>query len=199
MTPDGHERACPKCGVHRRICVCDQCLPVTGAPKLWVLQHPDEQGQSKGTLRIAQACLPNLEVLVGESGEDFAPLWAQIDPDNTGVLFPGPSSLALEGSQVALPKTWILIDGTWRKAKRIFLANPGLASLPGFHFQAPPKSRYRIRKAGGTGHLSTVEAIHQLLAVTHPRCDTQPLMGGLEALVDVQLAQMPDQVRRRYG
>lgn len=191
-------RLCPKCQVHRNICVCRYCLPLDNAPELWALQHPSEHGLSKGTLRVAQACIQNLRVLVGESKDDFAPLRAQSEPWNTGVLFPTTQSRAIETAQAELPGRWIIIDGTWRKARRIFLANPWLARLPQFHFQDPPPSAYRIRKTARGGSLATVEAIGYLLSITHPELNTEPLDRGLQALIEAQLLQMPDQVRKRY-
>jgi DTW domain-containing protein YfiP len=172
------QRVCPSCGVHSRICVCQHCRPIADAPELWVLQHPSERGRSKGTLRIAEACLPNLRVLVGETGDDFAPLRAQASPEHSAVLFPAASSCAIEVTQPQRPRIWILLDGSWRKARRIFLANPWLAELPQFHFQSPPLSAYRIRKSAREGRLSTVEAIGHLLWLTHPECDTRPLQAA---------------------
>jgi hypothetical protein len=43
-----------------------------------------------------------------------------------------------------------------------------------------------------------VEAIGHLLWLTHPECDTRPLQRGLQALIEAQLNQMPEQVRKRY-
>lgn len=192
-------RLCQQCGVHPRICVCNHCQPISGAPDLWVLQHPQEAGHSKGTLRVAQACLPGLRVLVGERSADFAALRDRLNPDQSALLFPGNQSQALEQATGASRLTWIIIDGTWRKARRILMTNPWLQALPAFHFQYPPESVYRIRRSGTEGGLSTVEAIAHLCSLTTPSCNTAPLRHGLEALVGAQLAQMPPAVRKRYG
>ncbi|MGQ7272864.1 tRNA-uridine aminocarboxypropyltransferase [Marinobacter sp. V034] len=189
---------CPRCGVHPNICVCDACQPISGAPPLWVLQHPSEVAQNKGTLRIATACLPDLRVLVGETPADFEPLAIRSQQIPMGLIYPTTASAALESAPVAQVREWIILDGTWRKASRIFLSNPWLNALPQFHFNAAPPSRYRIRKASRDDSVSTVEAIAHLLSQVAPGCDYDPLYAALDTLVKRQLAQMPPKVRQRY-
>lgn len=189
---------CPNCGVHRRICVCDQCRPVLGAPELWVLQHPAEQGHSKGTLRVAQCCLPDLHVLIGVGGADFDALRDTLGKADAALLFPGMHSQPVEPSLPQVKRQWILLDATWRKARKMLLTTPWLAELPRFGFSNPPTSGYRIRKGPSADSLSTLEAIEHLLTLTAPECDTTALKQGMEALVQAQLRQMPLEVRRRY-
>lgn len=196
--PVGQQRRCPRCAVHPRICVCAECRPVSGAAELWVLQHPNEVGHSKGTLRVAQACLASLRVCVGTKESDFTALRQRLDPDRSALLFPARGSVALEAAEPQRPRQWILIDGTWRKARAILLGNPWLQDLPRFHFQQPPADRYPIRKSARAGSLSTVEAISYLLSLTQPGINRAPLDQGLATLVRLQLAQMPEAVRQRY-
>ncbi|MGP4843026.1 tRNA-uridine aminocarboxypropyltransferase [Marinobacter sp. 1Y8] len=189
---------CPHCGVHPNICVCDACQPISGAPPLWVLQHPSEVAQNKGTLRIAAACLPGLRVLVGEKPADFEPLARRSQQIPMGLIYPAAASTALETGPISQVREWIILDGTWRKASRIFLSNPWLNALPQFHFEAAPPSRYRIRKAPRDDSVSTVEAIAYLLSQAAPDCDYRALYTGLDTLVERQLKQMPAQVQQRY-
>lgn len=189
---------CPFCGVHPNICVCDVCQTVSNAPPLWVLQHPSEVAQNKGTLRIAKACLPNLNVLIGETPADFESLANRCQQVSMGLIYPTSTSASLETGSTEWVQEWIILDGTWRKASRIFLSNPWLAALPQFHFDAAPLSRYRIRKAPRDDSVSTVEAIAYLLSQVAPGCDNRPLHTGLNALVQRQLDQMPSGVKQRY-
>ncbi|SFR41798.1 DTW domain-containing protein YfiP [Marinobacter daqiaonensis] len=189
---------CPYCGVHQRICVCDVCGPIEDAPPLWALQHPTEVSRSKGTLRLAQACLPSMKVLVGESGSCFEPL-ASRGVGGLGLVFPHPGSEPLESADTTGVREWVVLDGTWRKARRMFLSNPWLQRLPAFHFRHPPASGYHIRKAPRADSLATAEALAYLLAVVRPGLDLGPLERAMAALVSRQLAVMPTQVRGRYG
>ncbi len=189
---------CPQCMVHRRICVCDKCAPIAGAPKLWALQHPSEAGHSKGTLRVASACLADLHVEVGETPDDFDDARNRSRQGGLAVLFPSPGSEPLETADIAGIREWLVIDGTWRKANRIWLSNPWLQALPCYHFKVPPPSVYRVRKAPREHSVATAEAIHHLLNLTHPELDLGPLQRGMNALVERQLANMPVEARRHY-
>lgn len=198
MTSPGHPRLCTQCGVHPNLCVCDQCEQMTDAPPIWLLQDPGEVGHAKGTARIADACLPALTRLVGKYPEDFTELASDARVGHMGVLFPTPQSRPLESSDVASISGWIVLDGTWRKARRLFLSNPWLASLPQFHFQDPPSSGYTIRKRPNRQSLATAEAIICLLRQVAPRCDVTPLEQAMAALLERQLRQIPASLHRRY-
>lgn len=188
---------CPDCGVHQRICVCDACEPVPDAPVIWALQHPTEVARSKGTLRVAQACLPSLRVLVGESGDCFEPLTSLVG-DDIGLVFPHPGSEPLESANTDAIREWVVLDGTWRKARRMFLSNPWLQGLRAFHFQHPPASGYRIRRAARSDSLATAEALSYLLSRVRPGMDLEPLERAMTALVERQLAMLPADLRDRY-
>ncbi|PAV26143.1 DTW domain-containing protein [Tamilnaduibacter salinus] len=189
---------CAECGVHRNICVCDQCAPIEGAPMLWLLQDPKEAGHSKGTARIVDVCLPSARRIVCRSPEDLEPLRRRAQHTRLGVLFPSPHSTPVEEVSPGEIREWIVLDGTWRKARRLLLSNPWLRALPAFHFSNPPRSAYRIRKAPTRRHLATAEAVAALLDQTAPDCLSSPLRNAVSALVERQLQQMPQSIRHRY-
>jgi DTW domain-containing protein YfiP len=145
-------------------------------------------------------CLNNLEVFTGETPEDFRETGFDTHTvsRNPALLFPGPGSEALETSDVSQVDHWVILDGTWRKAARILHQNPALASLPRFHFASPPASAYTIRKAPGSHHLATAEAVAYLLNVVEPELDTRPIARAIRALVDKQFAQIPTRLHQHY-
>ena len=193
------DKRCQVCGVHANICVCDACTPITGAPLITVLQHPSEVRQHKGTLRIARACLPSLRTVVGETPADFACLRAELVPSETALLFPTTTSQALEETaQPVRIHHWLILDGTWRKARKLLHCNTWLAELPAYHFAAPPVSAYRIRKSPRGDGLATAEAIRQLLALVAPGTRYDHLDSAMRALVNAELAQVPVHLRRHY-
>lgn len=163
-----------------------------------VLQHPSEVGRSKGTLRILEQCLAQLQVIVGEGPADLQRAGLGDSLAGAAVLFPGPDSQALEASDLPGIRQWILLDGTWRKAAKILHLNPEIGELPRYHFAAPPPSGYVIRKAPGEHHLATAEAAAYLLERLEPDLDTRPIHTAMTALVDKQLAQIPVSLRDRY-
>lgn len=138
-----------------------------------------------------------MRVLVGESGDCFEPL-ASRDPGTIALVFPHPGSEPLETADTSAIREWVVLDGTWRKARRIFLGNPWLQRLPAFHFQQPPPSAYRIRKAPRADSLATAEAVAYLLTVVRPDLDLGSLTGAMAELVRRQLDILPAEARRRY-
>ncbi len=191
---------CPYCQLHANICVCDQCQTVANDTPITFIQHPSEVGRSKGTLRILERCLGQLQVVVGESPEQLQQAGLSLADlnESTAVLFPGSNSQPLEEANTGAIKRWLLLDGTWRKAAKILHLNPHIAALPRFHFTHPPTSQYVVRKAPAEHHLSTAEAASHLLKTLEPGLDIQPINTAMAALVDRQLAQIPPELKNRY-
>jgi DTW domain-containing protein YfiP len=75
----------------------------------------------------------------------------------------------------------LLLDGTWRKAKKLWLNNPWLHELDACVIEVTQASQYRIRKAPGPQSMSTLEAIAWSLNIIEG-CDTGPFFQALEAL-----------------
>lgn len=57
------------------------------------------------------------------------------------------------------PIALIAIDGTWKKANKIYLSHPQLQSLPKLNIEGR-ENQYRHRKSPSDQHLSTLEAIY---------------------------------------
>ena len=84
----------------------------------------------------------------------------------------------------------VVIDGTWRKSRRMLYDSPALQCLPRLALLAPPPSRYRIRRARGEGQLSTFEAaLHALAQLGSPPAQLAPLWAVFEAFVETLLRQ----------
>ena len=62
----------------------------------------------------------------------------------------------------------VLLDGTWRKSRKMLWANPLLQALPRLALHHVPASRYAIRKAHAPHQLSTLEATQQALRHLEP-------------------------------
>ncbi|GAA0855191.1 tRNA-uridine aminocarboxypropyltransferase [Aliiglaciecola litoralis] len=167
--------------------MCHAISPLTIPVKLVVLQHPLETKHAKNTARLIKLCVPDCELMVGESAEDFNVLQETIKQQNinAGVLYPHQHSMALESAKQRAdftpPDTLILIDATWRKAHKMWQLNPWLHSLPSWHFEQLPKADYRVRKSQLAHSLSTIEATSHALQHLF-NVDTQPLITVFNAM-----------------
>ena len=82
----------------------------------------------------------------------------------------------------------LFIDGTWRKAKKIFYANPFLNALPKVSFRQVGSSEYRIRRSSFKESLSLVEACYHSLSALDKNTHYEPLMTAFRLMVKKQEA-----------
>lgn len=161
-----------------------------------ILQHPKESRHPLNTARIVELGISNCEVWIGEDFSNHLALKKILGEKNCYLLFPGtnakPSQKVLEQTT---PEVLIVLDGTWRKAKKIYYSNPPLQELPCIVLTHLPKSDYRIRKAPGEGALSTVEATVALLREASQAPEAhQALLNTFEWMIEQQINAMGQDV-----
>jgi DTW domain-containing protein YfiP len=195
---------CTRCARPQRNCICALTQRVACAPEVLILQHPLEVHEAKGTARLLHLCLARSRLEIGEQfdarqlqdwlqqhwqGDAGAPaprsvlLYPEAAPDPALPLAPAPP----------LPAEWLLaperlrlvvIDGTWRKSRKMLYLNPPLQQLPRLALRDLPASRYAIRRAHRPGQLSTLEATACALAQLEPH-NQEPdrLLQAMDTLV----------------
>jgi len=194
-------RYCSQCGKARKACICDNIVALDSQVELIILQHPTEEHRPMGTARILSLSLANSRLLVGEDFREHGELNQLLaEPDvEHFVLYP--SDVSLSAADVALPIEKkiriILLDGTWKKAFKLWQINTQLHHLPCLHLPEDLKGNYRIRKAPSENALSTVEAGFHVLSMMQPEKDFSPLLDAFEAMIDYQIQQMPAGVFER--
>jgi DTW domain-containing protein YfiP len=83
----------------------------------------------------------------------------------------------------------VVIDGTWRKSRKMLYANPLLQSLPHLPLRDAPASQYLIRKANGAHQLSTLEATcYALMQLEKNNAGYAPLLEAFNGFVAQQLS-----------
>lgn len=166
---------CQRCLRPQRSCICQWIAPHTPQVEVLILQHPLEVQQAKGSARLLHLSLAASQLVVGEqfAPEQLAQLLA--GPRRNILLYPemaGEQSLGMAPAQ-PLDPAWLLqpqqlrlivLDGTWRKSRKMLYLNPALQSLPRLPLKATPPSHYLIRKAHLPDQLSTLEATVYALA-----------------------------------
>lgn len=190
---------CPRCLRPARTCICHLVEPVDNAVEVVILQHPLEVKNAKSTGRLLHLCLKNSQLVVGEQlfadnkDNDLSALLA--DQKTTLLLYPPADNPNPEAPRSTPPPDQlrlIILDGTWRKTRKLLHLNPSLAALPRLTLPQGLQSRYRIRKAQRPHQLSTIEAAAAALSQCE-RNDThkyQPLLRSFEQFIDQQITQM---------
>lgn len=168
-----------------------------------ILQHPLEVANAKGSARLLHLSLSDSRIEVGEA---FAPevLQAMLAGDRkTVLLYPdtaGDQSLGI-APPPALDPAWldepaqlrlVVLDGTWRKSRKMLYLNPLLQRLPRLPLRATPPSHYLIRKAHLPDQLSTLEATAYALAQLEGEpARWQRLIAAFDGFVAQQQSYLP--------
>ncbi|HWX02079.1 tRNA-uridine aminocarboxypropyltransferase [Collimonas sp.] len=197
---------CPRCLRPQRTCICGWITPTAHAVQLLILQHPLEVGQAKGSAVLLQLSLPGARLEVGEAFAEPA-LQTLLQPPPGGrtlLLYPdmpeerslplaAPPPLDPARLPAAEKLLLVVLDGTWRKSRKMLYLNPLLQQLPRLALQnlpaSMPASRYLIRKAHRPGQLSTLEAAcHALMQLEHNEERYLPLLTAFDGFVAQQFA-----------
>ena len=176
-----------------------------GTARLLHLSLPNSQMASgeifdsqllQGTPRAALESAPSIDPVV-----QIAPI-APRDasrPKYNILLYPDTphlQSLGMAGAHVLAPDALrdpsqlrlVVLDGTWRKSRKLLYLNPLLQHMPRLSLQNLPASSYRIRKAQRPGQLSTLEATCAALAQLEGSAEKfLPLLQAFEGFMMQQL------------
>ena len=181
-----------------------------------MLQHPLELKHPKGSARLLHLSLPSSVLQVGDRFTDEVLFDLLYRPLNTSsgqttssapasgqpiLLYPRTDDVpashmrtasTLEPTQVRL----VVLDGTWRKSRRMLHEHPLLQALPRLALDAPPPSRYRIRHAYRPDQLSTLEATcHALAQLENDAEKFNPVLQAFDHFIEAIEAQqnrLPD-------
>lgn len=175
-------RLCPRC--ERAACLC-ALLPASALAnkvEVLILQDPQERLQAKGTAPLLRLGLQSCEVRVVERIDA-----SELRGDRHDLLLypPDPDAPAqpLDPLPPAEHLRLIVLDGTWRKSRKLIYQNPWLAALPRLALDAAVPARYgAVRKAQRGGQLSTLEATLLALEQLEGPCFA-PLWQSFEAFV----------------
>jgi DTW domain-containing protein YfiP len=193
--------ACARCLRPATACLCAAVRPVAHAVQVLVLMHPQEAGHAKNTGRLLHLCLPGSRVIVGEAFDPavLAQPWHAADPPRHALLLYPPTPPNAQHPMhppPALPLEWlaeparlrlVVLDGTWRKSRRMLWANPALQRLPRLALDDVPPSRYAIRKAHAAHQLSTLEAVECALRQLEPGNAAIAALGeAMQAFMEIQ-------------
>ncbi|KAF3997274.1 tRNA-uridine aminocarboxypropyltransferase [Glaciimonas immobilis] len=190
---------CIQCTRPLARCLCHLVPHLDSRTRIVVLQHPSETDHALNTARLAALGLNNAALLIGETFPDLPTLLA--DPVyQPCLLFPGDQAQTLVApieETDAKPLLLVVLDGTWRKARKLLHVNPALSLLPRIALPAGRQSRYRLRKAPAPGMISTLEAIVCALNLLEAPRNFDALLVPFEALIDQQIAAMGEQTYLR--
>ncbi|PKF51025.1 tRNA-uridine aminocarboxypropyltransferase [Enterovibrio nigricans] len=198
-------RYCEQCGKAKKACICHLITRIDSDIPVVVLQHSSEVNQPIGTARILSLSLPNCTLIVGEDFSSNEQLNSLLSKGDTEYALLYPAETATPINQWTPKETKqqgiILLDGTWRKAFKMYQLSNNLQALPCVMLDERANGNYRIRKSPKEGGLSTVEAgFHALAKLSGDTERFTPLIDAFNGMIEFQIKQMPPGVfERHYG
>jgi DTW domain-containing protein len=209
---------CTICLRAQSTCICQWTTPIAHTAQVLILQHPMEVHNAKGTARLLHLSLAHSRMETGEVFEKAAlqawlsapwpaptsrPGDTQSLPKHAVLLYPEspagdapglaiPAALDPAALHAPSPLRLIVLDGTWRKSRKMLYLNPLLQALPRLALRGAPPSRYRIRAAHKPDQLSTLEATCAALAqLEGSAVPFLPLLAAFDGFVAQQMARVP--------
>ena len=114
---------CPQCEYILARCLCSTLKPIENTTKIIILQHPSETGHALNTVSLMKKSFLNLDLFIGEDFSEDQKLNSLINnyKETICLIFPAGNNIVLNSKTEQKITHLIFIDGTWKKARKIFL------------------------------------------------------------------------------
>ncbi|WP_083001178.1 tRNA-uridine aminocarboxypropyltransferase [Halomonas sp. GT] len=166
---------CEGCNLPELNCLCPYQVEADSTAQVWLLTHSIEHYKPTNTGRLIGDVLTQTKVFTWyrtAPDEELAELLK--DPRYAPfVIFPDDqpdyadrvvdiNAVHAVKQQARIP-VFVILDGTWRQARRMFRKSPYLDALPVLPLRTERETRYRLRKPASKAHLCTAEVAIELL------------------------------------
>ncbi len=160
----GRIKRCINCMLLPNLCICSIKKTVHSRCAFLILMYDDEILKPSNTGRLIADLIP----------DTFAYIWSRTEPEikmltllkdpqwQPIVIFPeeycSPENLLqYNGINANKRPLFILLDGSWAQAKKMFRKSPYLNDFPVLSFTPKNTSQYLVRKASKSNQLATAE------------------------------------------
>jgi len=150
--------------------MCADIPTIPTATRFVLIRHHTERNRTSNSGRLVAAALPNCDV--HEYGLSDRPFDEAVLPRDSWLLFP-PERDAVEqlthrhtilsGRDLAPPPAVVLLDGTWKQARKMCRKIGALDDFPRYQVAPAAVPLRRMRRAPREGALGTLEAVAQFL------------------------------------
>lgn len=152
-----------------------------------IVRHRIEYWRTSGTGRIAALALGHCRILQLE--DDFTAANSELEMlSGACLLYPdGSRSVTCEGAEVPRPSELVVLDGSWRQARRMLRRLPALWQLPRLSLPDKSDPPVRLRAGRSARERSTLESIADALALLEGDAISRPLHEVHELFVECSL------------
>ncbi|RKR06928.1 hypothetical protein C7446_0928 [Kushneria sinocarnis] len=189
---------CDECRLPALNCLCPYRVAVVSHARFWLITHRLEHYKPTNTGRLIGDCLTHTETFTWSRTEPDPRLLERLaDPRfQPFLVYPDDQSDYAERVVTALEDhrdegripVFVLLDGTWRQARKMFRQSPYLQQLPIVALRSDRVTRYHLRKPSSPHHLCTAEVAAELLRLNHEPGPAAVLDDYFEAFNDCYAA-----------
>jgi DTW domain-containing protein YfiP len=178
---------CPRCWIQKPWCLCRLIPEVHTTVEVVIVRHRIEFWRSSGTGRIAALALGCCRML--QLDDDFDPVNAELGQLNDAcLLYPdGSESVPSVLGGAARPSHLVVLDGSWRQARRMLKRLPALWLIPRLSLPDKPDPPLRLRTGRSARERSTLESIADAMALLEGEAVSRTLHGVHQLFVERSL------------
>lgn len=161
---------CRGCQKNPQVCICGRIVPRELEHRLIIYMHPIEVWRASGTALLITHLYPSSQIVIrgDPAGEALLERLIREPGCRPYVLFPEPGAaeagaLAAKGWPEGENPLFILIDGSWRQARRMRRRLMQVRPIPVVRLAPAKESAYRVRRQLRPGNLCTAEAAALLI------------------------------------
>lgn len=153
---------CFRCYLRQGICICSILPTVQTRAEFLILRHIGESRNTSNTGRLVALAMPNSRIIPCGGGRRIG--LSSLDEEELGapgtyLLWPDGSRARQELLELNPPARVVVLDATWRQARRLYSRTPVLQSLPQLALPTPIRHRHRLREPHRPDGISTLEAV----------------------------------------
>lgn len=190
----GHQVVrCERCRLDEHYCICYWQPKVKAQAGMCLLMYDSEPFKPSNTGWLIADIVPQTFAFSWSRTGDMEAVKALIShPDwQPYVVFPSeyaePSKVTDQPINAKKP-LFILLDGTWPEARKMFRKSPYLAHLPVLSLKPDQLSRYQLRRSANTEHLCTAEVAALCLDLANEKQAASALNVWLDIFTQHYLA-----------
>lgn len=160
---------CEFCGVPMINCICSRVAKIDTEAQIWILSSQKEVTRPTNTARLIKLVnKDSTEIFIWERTVQPAKLIELIEGGDFEVYLLFPADEENKYREKAFEKSskdvaFIIIDGTWQEARKIFKRSPYLRELPLLTLNIDNESSFKLRRGIPEGGICTIEAAMKVL------------------------------------
>ncbi|MGL9720729.1 tRNA-uridine aminocarboxypropyltransferase [Symbiopectobacterium sp.] len=186
---------CQHCLLPVTNCLCDTITPHSARSRFCLIMFDTEPLKPSNTGRLIADILPDTQAFLWSRTEPDPALLAALQTSDYQPYLVFLADEAEPSRQVlhrlpdnAKPPLFVLLDGTWPEARKMFRKSPYLDALPILSLAVESLSRYQLREASSAGQHCTAEIAAALLQQAGDNDASQGLLNHFDSFRQRYLA-----------